>query len=244
MKRALLIACLYAGCAGDPCDGVAGACLAVHVDSPSAREVTQLALDVSYGADRGSAVTRRADGAALSLPVATAIALGNLPAPLAVRVVVSGVLLGASVGSGEAATTVAPGQHASVRVSLGSVTDGGIDARPDGGADLAAGCMPGGLYCGGDKLVGDANTLYQCSSSGPPTPRGTCVAGCQVRAGRDDACAANGGPCMQNGLYCGGDKVPGDPKTLYRCDGTANPPVVMVCTIGCQVIAGQNDGCL
>jgi hypothetical protein len=43
------------------------------------------------------------------------------------------------------------------------------------------------LYCGGDKLDGDPQTLYRCMA-GVGTSPFTCPAGCAVRSGGDDMC--------------------------------------------------------
>lgn len=48
-------------------------------------------------------------------------------------------------------------------------------------------CVIGGLYCGGDKLSGNASHLYRCTSSGPELVR-ACSNGCSVNSGRDDSC--------------------------------------------------------
>jgi hypothetical protein len=51
------------------------------------------------------------------------------------------------------------------------------------------GCANGnGLYCGGDKVVGDANTLYQCTN-GALAIVSVCANGCLVEPdGVDDKC--------------------------------------------------------
>jgi hypothetical protein len=58
---------------------------------------------------------------------------------------------------------------------------------------------------------------------------------------RDDAC--RGGPlCQDGGNYCGGDKVDGDPKTLYVCmSGLGTKP--RECPDGCVVRPGSDDIC-
>ena len=43
------------------------------------------------------------------------------------------------------------------------------------------------MYCGGDKLDGDPQTLYVCMAGAGTSPQ-RCAAGCVVRAGNDDAC--------------------------------------------------------
>ncbi len=64
-------------------------------------------------------------------------------------------------------------------------------------------------------------------------------------AGTKDAGAItpSGGTCVQGGLYCGGDKVIGDPGTLYECNGPGTPTVVEKCASGCMVNPGSDDSC-
>jgi len=116
-----------------------------------------------------------------------------------------------------------------------------------GGGSSSSGCVLGGLYCGGDKLGGDHNTLYRCEGSAAPTVVENCANGCSVNSGSNDSCNAgsgtSGGTCVQGGLYCGGDKVSGNSSTLYRCNGPGTPTVVEQCANGCAVNAGSNDSC-
>lgn len=109
-----------------------------------------------------------------------------------------------------------------------------------GGSPAPSGssCVVGGFYCGGDKVTGDASTLYRCDGA-TTTKIETCNHGCVVQSGKDDACA-----CVPNSYYCGGDVVRGDPSTLYLCtaDGVTTK-VSKVCANGCRVNAGANDSC-
>jgi hypothetical protein len=51
-------------------------------------------------------------------------------------------------------------------------------------------CVPGGEYCGGDKVMGNPDTLYTCNDdASSATPVEKCAAGCLVTPGRNDACA-------------------------------------------------------
>jgi hypothetical protein len=115
------------------------------------------------------------------------------------------------------------------------------------GSGVASGPCPygDGLYCGGNGVDGDPNTLFQCVA-GVRAVVEMCPSGCQAMpAGVNDECVGGSGPCTNgNGLYCGGDVVPGDSKTLYQCtDGYLS--VVQVCPGGCQVMpAGVDDQCL
>lgn len=52
-----------------------------------------------------------------------------------------------------------------------------------------------------------------------------------------------GNNCVKGGYYCGGDKVTGDAKTLYKCNGPGKPSVVQKCSNGCRVNPGRDDSC-
>ena len=52
-----------------------------------------------------------------------------------------------------------------------------------------------------------------------------------------------GASCFVGGLYCGGDKIGGDPGTLFRCTGTGAPAVVRHCASGCAVHPGGDAAC-
>lgn len=108
-----------------------------------------------------------------------------------------------------------------------------------GGGTSGGGCVPGGEYCGGDKVKGDPDTLYRCNSNGTATKIEACSRGCAVRPGRDDACRT----CVVGGEYCGGDKISGDPSTLYECNEMGLGDVVKHCAKGCKVNSGVDDAC-
>ena len=227
--RWLLVACAAgAACGGDddPCAAVAGACLAVRVTSPEVDTIDQLELDVLYG-DRHATATTTADGGrAVRLPVATAVELA-LDAPARVGVVVAGKLGGVVQGTGAASATVEPDGRAAVEIVIV--------------APVA--CVGGSFYCGGDKVAGDPDTLYECNEGGVPLARGVCTAGCIVRPADDDTCRADGGPCVEGGAYCGGDKVEGDPSSLYVCEDGAGR-LLRDCPDGCIVSPpGSDDRC-
>jgi hypothetical protein len=62
---------------------------------------------------------------------------------------------------------------------------------------------------------------------------------------QDRAGGGPGGPCatIPDGAYCGGDQVPGDPSTLYRCKSGVQS-LIQVCAAGCSVQpAGVADFC-
>ncbi len=109
----------------------------------------------------------------------------------------------------------------------------------------AGSCRNGdGLYCGSNGVPGDRNTLYRCSGGNISVVQ-TCSNGCQrMPAGINDQCAAGGSCPNGNGLYCGGNRVGGDPKTLYYCSG-GTLSVSQNCASGCQVMPpGVNDHCV
>ncbi|MBK9030603.1 MAG: hypothetical protein IPL61_04555 [Myxococcales bacterium] len=231
MSRALLVAAV-AGCAGpDPCADVAGACVAVRIESATVGAIDQLELDVLHGELHAYAATAPGGGGAVELPVVTALAIaidGDLP--IEVGVVAAGKLGAMVLGTGAASTTLAPGQRAGLTIELSPI-----------GA-----CVDGGLYCGGDKLAGDPATLYQCDRDGVPKARGRCRAGCVVAPTTDDTCRAaddgQPGPCTTGGFYCGGDEVDGDPQALYRCEAGVGVRTE-VCVAGCVVETGRDDHC-
>ncbi len=162
----------------------------------------------------------------VSLPLVTSIEL-DLSDTTKLGLVAAGKLSGVVQGTGAASASLGPNEHGSVTIEL---------------APLQA-CVAGGLYCGGDKIAGDPDTLYQCNAGGAPLARGRCAFGCVVRPADDDTCRGGGGTCIDGGLYCGGDKLDGDPQTLYRCSGGAGTDGT-VCPDGCVVApARQDDAC-
>jgi hypothetical protein len=54
---------------------------------------------------------------------------------------------------------------------------------------------------------------------------------------------SSGGSCVAGGYYCGGDKVSGDPSTLYRCNADGSATKVESCSRGCAVRPGEDDAC-
>ena len=222
-----LAAVLAAGCGGavDPCDDVSETCLALHVTASGIDAIDQLELDVLYGDRHGTATTQLAGGGAVGFPIATAVTLDLAGAePVHAGVVAAGKLSGMTLGTGAAAALVVAGDHAELEIVL---------AAP-------AACVAGGRYCGGDLVAGDPDTLYTCNAGGVPLARGRCAGGCIVTPADDDACRGVGGTCVEGGFYCGGDKVDGDPQTLYTCNaGVGIDP--MPCPDGCVVAPPNND---
>jgi len=229
MTRGVLAVALVASCAGggdDPCAGAA-TCVRVDVVSQTVAAIDQLELDVVYGQRHATTTTQAPGGRSTPLPLATAIVLDVTDTPeLAVGVVAAGKLGARVLGTGAASVVVAPGEHATIVLELSP-----IDA-----------CVAGSFYCGGDRLAGDPQTLYQCNAGGVPIARGVCGAGCLVRPTRDDVCRATAGGCQDGGTYCGGDRIEGDPQTLYVCmAGVGTSPVR--CPSGCIVREGDDDIC-
>ena len=227
---AALAALAACGDPSDPCEGAAGTCLAVTVSAGSldGDRLDQLELDVLY-VDFHDTPTTQSGGAA-RLPVTTALRLdipapGSAAAPIA-AIVVAAKLAGQVLGTGAASPELVPGGRAAVEIEL----------APPGP------CQPGSFYCGGDKLAGDPGVLYLCNGGGVPHARGRCAAECVVNVQNDDACRAVGGPCVEGGYYCGGDKLDGDPRSLYQCVGGVGKNR-RECANGCAVRTGQDDAC-
>ncbi|MBA3501722.1 MAG: hypothetical protein H0T65_15260 [Deltaproteobacteria bacterium] len=226
MRSVVLLALVACGGDDDPCGGVDGTCVAVRVTSSTIEAIDQLELDVLYGDRHGTSATQPGGGGTVSLPLTTSVAL-DIEAESVVGVVAAGKLAGNVLGTGAASTTVRPDARATIELVL---------AEP-------AACVAGAFYCGGDKLAGDPQTLYQCNGGGVPLARGRCAFGCVVRPTDDDVC--DGGPmtCMDGGFYCGGNELAGDPSTLYRCSGGAGT-APMRCRDGCVIApAGSDDHC-
>lgn len=57
------------------------------------------------------------------------------------------------------------------------------------------------------------------------------------------ATAVRGNDCVVGGTYCGGNKVGGDPATLYRCKSAEEATRVETCARGCSINPGRNDSC-
>jgi hypothetical protein len=206
-----------------PCDDVTGACIELHVESATVQRIDQLEIDVRYNDRHGTKTT--SDGV-VELPLVTSVELPGSQA-LDVGVVAAGKLAGLVLGTGAGQVMLAKAAHGELTIELSPVAD----------------CQAGAFYCGGDKLAGDASTLYQCNGGGVPLARGKCLHGCVVSPAQDDACDAGPDACKDGGFYCGGDKLVGDPQSLYRCSaGTGIDRVE--CSDGCVIApAGSDDHC-
>ncbi len=220
----LVIACGACGDTTDPCAGHDGSCIAVELSSSTVERIDQLELDVQYAEVHGTTTTQPAGGGVTDLPLVTSLELVT-DTSVTVGVVAAGKLSGVVLGTGAASIALEPGAHATIDIVL---------AAPDA-------CTPGSFYCGGDKLAGDPQTLYQCNGGGVPLARGVCLATCSIRPTDDDTCTGQG-TCVEGSDYCGGDKVDGDPQTLYRCTGgvATNP---RPCAERCLIRTGDDDIC-
>jgi hypothetical protein len=227
MRAVAAITCAaLAACGGDddPCAASKGTCVTLHVSSPTIAKLDALELDVLYGPYH-STVTDKGGGTA-ALPIETAVELA-VPGDVTPSIVAAGTLGGMVLGTGWGTVAVAAGAHASLSIEL----------VPQ------VACVAGSRYCGGDKVAGDPDAIYECIAGGVPSAHGVCPGACVLRTGSDDECAAVGGACTQGGVYCGGDKVAGDPGSLYQC-ANGSGTFVMRCTNGCVVNAAPNkDAC-
>jgi hypothetical protein len=223
--RGVALAVVLGACSddGDACDGAA-TCLRIDIDSLTVHTIDELQLDVVYGDLH--ATTATSTGGLSNLPVSTAIIidLPTLSNPR-VDVVAAGILADIALGTGAASRMLSVGEHATLQISLAPVNP----------------CTDGRLYCGGNTVTGDFNTLYRCNVRAVPTARGRCIAGCVVHPGDNDACGA-GAACQDGGKYCGGDKLEGDPQTLYVCAAGAGA-MPKLCANGCVVRPGSDDIC-
>jgi hypothetical protein len=228
MRRALLL--LLAACGNDPCDGIDGRCIALRIESSAVDRIDDLELDVLYGDRHGNATT--SDGV-VELPITTAVELPGDGA-IDVSIVAAGKLAGSVVGTGAGQTTLAANAHGELAIMLGPVEA----------------CDAGAFYCGEHKVAGDPGVLYQCTANGAPRARGRCVHGCIEQPTPNDfcdngpdTCPADGKPCCEGGFYCGGDKIDGDPQSLYVCMNGAGANR-MVCPNGCVIgEPGHDDYC-
>ncbi|HSO38162.1 MAG TPA: hypothetical protein VLT33_36795, partial [Labilithrix sp.] len=78
------------------------------------------------------------------------------------------------------------------------------DAPPEGGSGP---CVLDLVYCGGDLLRGDTDSVYRCLADGGGSLVKKCASGClrDVDAGPNARCVMPAAPCQVGGFYCGGD---------------------------------------
>jgi hypothetical protein len=85
---------------------------------------------------------------------------------------------------------------------------------------------------------------FSSTVGGRPSAIGMTISGYISPSGGGGGSSGNHG-CggYQDGLYCGGDYVSGDPSTLYRC-ASGSLTVEQACSSGCQVMpTGVDDQC-
>ncbi|MEO8843101.1 MAG: hypothetical protein ABI704_16115 [Kofleriaceae bacterium] len=227
MRLVVVMTCAaLAACGGDddPCAASKGTCVTLHVSSPTVARIDALELDILYGTHH-STVTDDGVGT-VALPLTTAIELA-VEGDVTPSIVAAGMLGGMVLGTGWGKVDVAADTHASVEIVLVP--------------QIA--CLGGSRYCGGDKISGDPDTVYECVANGVPSAHGACPGPCVLRTGQDDECAAVDGPCAEGGLYCGGDQLTGDPGSLYQCANGVGT-FVMQCANGCAINAAPSkDAC-
>ena len=156
--RARAICVLLAGASGcgsgttDACDGVSGTCLGVHVvGSGAIAQVDQLEVHLSSAVLFDGRTPPQA-GAAVDLPVRTAVVLPQA-ANGALGVQVVGFLNGRAEGAGSIQASIAPGEHLEVTVVLAA---GALDAGTPDLADAAAA-----------DAAGDAALQYDMAGDAP-----------------------------------------------------------------------------
>ena len=226
IARAAAAAALLAACntsEPDPC-GDAATCLRLNVDGLLIESIDQLELDVVIGGATHSTVTTGTPGQRVSLPTSTSIKLA-IPLPvISVAVIAAGRRDGVVVGVDGAAATVLGGDHQSVDLSLSG-------ALP---------CTEGALSCGdGFGASGQRGWLYRCTDQ-VPIFYARCLHSCSGGFSSDATCFDTG--CTDGGRYCGGDKLEGDPNTLYVCD-LFSGTMPTKCPHSCAVSGNGNDTC-
>lgn len=220
LKRIALLLAL-AACAGDedPCADATTACVVVELSGPIAGLDT-IAFDVAYGELHDTISLP-----ATELPAITAIRI-DAPTPTIIQVLATPRAGQTPLGGGYDAT---PALANPERARLALALD-----------PAASACEPASRACGQDAgSLGDPSTVYRCDAEGLPASRGRCAHGC-----RDGNCLP-GSACVVGGEYCGGDKVTGDPQTLYRCTNVSGTgTVIRECATRCIVSPpGQDDRC-
>jgi hypothetical protein len=116
----------------DPCAGMSGACLAIHIDpSSTVSEISSANLHVTADGIDQSAQLALQHGGTSQLPVAVAISFANLADATPVHVDITGILRGTPVGDGHVDVTVQPVGHTTAHVQLGAAPSDGDGGAPD-----------------------------------------------------------------------------------------------------------------
>ena len=221
---ALLAATACASSPPEPCAGTQ-TCLRLNVDGFLIGSIDQLELDVVIGGTTHSTVTTGTRGEPISLPTSTSITLA-IPVPLlSVDLIAAGRRDGKVLGLDGASVMVLGGNQQSIDLELTE----------------QATCMEGHLDCGyAVDVRAQANWLYRCTDQ-VPLFSARCLHACTGGFGPSAACFDTG--CTENGHYCGGNKLEGDPNSLYFCvDGRAGSSSSR-CAHNCVISGDGNDTC-
>jgi hypothetical protein len=220
---ALLASTACASSEPDLCTSTA-TCLRLNVDGLLIGQIDQLELDVVIGGTTHSTVITGTRGQRISLPTSTSITLA-IPVPLlSVDLIAAGRRDGQVVGLDGASVMVLGGNQQSVELELREEVP----------------CTEGHLDCGhAFGVPGQASWLYRCTDQ-VPLFYARCLRGCTGGFGSDADCFDTG--CTDGGHYCGGNKLEGDPNTLYLCD-TFRATMPTTCPHGCAISGDGHDAC-
>jgi len=229
--RALLAvagaAAVLAACHLGPEDrcGAATTCVNVEVNGYPFKEIDQLTFDVVYGTRHAN--TTIDAGGAISLPTSVPLTFALTdPALIDVELIAAGKLGGRVLGADARSIQLQLGDQISATLLLFSIRA----------------CTEGAVYCGGTgDIIAESQTLYRCTG-GLPVYYARCAEACSPHFTDHGECVGLG-LCSDGGHYCGGNKLDGDPSTLYVCkDFDATAPVL--CPSGCVIRGGDgSDAC-
>ncbi len=134
MKSALIFLLFLSGCIDrDPCAGVKGTCLGLHVTGSGQVDQLRVQLD---GVAHLDAATPSAPGVAHDLPVTTAIFLPSVSGRLDVSIF--GLLASVAIGEARATVMIRPSQHLLLELALGQSGDDLALSQDLTGRDLAS----------------------------------------------------------------------------------------------------------
>jgi hypothetical protein len=118
LRRLVLVAALLAaGCTKDPCDGVAGTCVSLHVIGDGISAIDQLSIDLSGAVSAPSQTTPHDKPDRESLPIDVGVSISGSPSGSETLHVV-GLVGGGPVGDGFATVDLKPGGHFKKTVTL------------------------------------------------------------------------------------------------------------------------------
>ena len=218
---------LLAACHFGPEDRCQGGttCVDLEVDGYPFNEIDQLTFDVVYGTRHAN--TTIDAGGAISLPTSVPLTFALTdPTPIDVSLIAAGRLGGHVLGADARTIRLQLGDHTSITLLLSHVLP----------------CTEGAVYCGGTgDIQAEIRTLYRCTG-GLPVYYAQCTSACSPHFTEHGECIGLA-LCTDGGHYCGGNKLDGDPNTLYVCkDFDATAP--RQCPNGCTVSAADGaDAC-